>query len=146
MADIRKIGLPLWNLTSQLFVNIYMHEFDMYVKQELRVKYYIRYADDFVVLSESKKYLKNVLIKFEQFLTEKLHLQLHPDKVYIKTYSLGVDFLGWIHFPYHRVIRTSTKRKIIKSTKWYPRPSTINSYSGLLKHGNTYNLKKKLNI
>lgn len=94
----------------------------MYVKQELMVKHYIRYADDFVVLSDDKEYLKNLLKKFHIFLDQKLKLKLHPDKVYIKTYDSGVDFLGWVHFSHHRRIRTTTKRKIIKKMKWYPKP------------------------
>lgn len=140
------IGLPLGNLTSQLLVNIYMHEFDMYVKQELKVKYYIRYADDFVFLSEDKKYLEDLLPKIESFLRDKLHLSLHPNKVFIQTFSLGVDFLGWTHFPHHRTIRTTTKHRIIKNTKWYPRPETVNSYRGLLGHGNTHELQEKIGI
>lgn len=139
-------GLPLGNLTSQLLVNIYMHEFDMYMKQELREKYYIRYADDFVILSEDRKYLEKLLSKIDLFLREKLHLLLHPDKVFIQTYDSGVDFLGWTHFPYHRTIRATTKRKIIKNMQWYPRPETTNSYRGLLNHGNTHNIKKQIGI
>ena len=138
------IGLPLGNLTSQLLVNIYMHEFDMFVKQELRAKYYIRYADDFVILSDNKEYLENLLPKIEAFLKNVLHLSLHPDKVFIRPYSSGVDFLGWVHFPYHRQIRTTTKRKVIKNTKRYPTPTTVNSYRGLLGHGNTHELQKKI--
>ena len=140
------IGLPLGNLTSQLLVNIYMHEFDMYMKQGLRVKYYIRYADDFVILSEDKKYLEELLPKIESFLGDKLHLSLHPDKVFIQTYSSGVDFLGWTHFSHYRTIRTRTKRKILGSLKGYPRPETVNSYRGLLGHGNTYSIQKLAGI
>jgi retron-type reverse transcriptase len=140
------VGLPLGNLTSQLLVNIYMHEFDMYMKQELRVRHYIRYADDFVILSQDKKYLENLLSNINMFLNNTLKLHLHPDKVYIKTYASGVDFLGWVHFPYHRQIRTTTKRKMIKRLSHYPKPETVNSYRGLLMHGNTHNLQKSLNI
>lgn len=140
------VGLPLGNLTSQLLVNIYMHEFDMYMKQELRVRYYIRYADDFVILSQDKKYLENLLSNINLFLNNTLKLQLHPDKVYIKTYASGVDFLGWVHFPHYRQIRTTTKRKVIKNLRNYPKPETVNSYRGLLSHGNTYNLQKSLKI
>lgn len=140
------IGLPLGNLTSQLLVNIYMHEFDMYMKQELIVKYYIRYADDFVVLSEDRNYLKKLLPQIKSFLRDKLHLSLHPDKVFIQPYTSGVDFLGWTHFPYHRTIRTRTKRKIFKSLKGYPRPETVNSYRGLLGHGDTYSVAKSAGI
>ncbi|MBI4155621.1 MAG: group II intron reverse transcriptase domain-containing protein [Candidatus Zambryskibacteria bacterium] len=145
MADMEK-GLPLGNLTSQLLVNIYMHEFDMFMKQELRVKYYIRYADDFVILSENRKYLEELLLKIELFLRNKLYLSLHPDKVFIQTYSSGVDFLGWTHFPHHRTIRTTTKRKILKALKKFPQPETINSYKGLLGHGDTYRIQKKVGI
>jgi RNA-directed DNA polymerase len=140
------VGLPLGNLTSQLLVNVYMHEFDMYLKQELRVKYYIRYADDFVILSDDKKYLEDLLPKIHTFLNEKLKLTLHPDKVYIKTYASGVDFLGWVHFPHHRQIRTTTKRKIIRMMKGYPKRETVSSYRGLLGHGDTHILQKHLGI
>jgi len=140
------VGLPLGNLTSQLLVNVYMNEFDMFIKQELREKYYIRYADDFVILSDNKKHLEDLLLKISIFLNEKLKLKLHENKVYIKTYASGVDFLGWVHFPYHRQIRTTTKRKIIKKLKRYPKQQTITSYRGLFSHGNTYKLKKFLGL
>lgn len=140
------VGLPLGNITSQLLVNIYMHEFDMYIKQELRVRYYLRYADDFVVMSDNKEYLNGVLIKMDKFLKEKLKLNLHENKCYIKTYASGVDFLGWVHFPHYRQIRTTTKRKIIRKLKGYPKSETINSYRGLLSHGNTYKVKKLVGI
>lgn len=145
-SDEDGVGLPLGNLTSQLLVNVYIHEFDMFVKQELRVKHYIRYADDFVILSEHKAYLETLLPKFQIFLCEKLHLALHEHKTYIKTYDSGVDFLGWVHFPQHRQIRTSTKRKLIKKLQGYPKPATLSSYRGLLGHGNTHKLQKKLDL
>lgn len=140
------VGLPLGNLTSQLFVNVYMHEFDAFMKQELRVKYYLRYADDFAIMADNRKYLEELLPQIHIFLYEKPKLQMHEDKVYIKTFATGVDFLGWIHFPYHRQIRTTTKRKIMRKLKWYPKPETINSYRGLLLHGNTHKLSQKLGI
>lgn len=140
------VGLPLGNLTSQLLVNIYMHEFDMYIKQELFIKYYIRYADDFVILSDNKKYLEMLLPKINNFLFYKLKLTMHPDKVYIKTYDSGVDFLGWVHFNFHRQIRTTTKRKIVRNLKWCPKRESINSYRGLLNHGNTHKFKEGLNV
>ncbi|MDD5071580.1 MAG: reverse transcriptase/maturase family protein [Patescibacteria group bacterium] len=140
------LGLPLGNLTSQLLVNIYMHEFDIYVKQELGVKYYIRYADDFIILSDNKDYLNSLLLKISDFLQKKLKLSLHERKVCIKTYASGVDFLGWVHFPYHRQLRTATKRKIARKLKGYPKRETIISYQGLLSHGNTYKFKKRLGL
>ncbi|MEI6580930.1 MAG: reverse transcriptase/maturase family protein [bacterium] len=140
------VGLPLGNLTSQLLVNIYMHEFDVFMKQEIRAKYYLRYADDFTIFSDDKRYLEEILPKMEKFLNEKLKLKMHENKVYIKTYASGVDFLGWVHFPYHRQIRTATKRKIIRKLKGYPKSQTISSYRGLLSHGDTYKLRKSLSL
>lgn len=134
------IGLPLGNLTSQLLVNIYMNEFDQYMKRELKMKYYIRYADDFVILSEDKKYLEKLLIEISDFLTKKLKLKLHPDKVFIKTIASGVDFLGWVHFPRHRVLRTSTKRRMLKNIKENFKEESKQSYLGMLSHGNGYKL------
>ena len=118
----------------------------MYVKQELKVKYYIRYADDFVFLSDNQKYLENILPKISEFLAGKLRLKLHEHKVYIKTFASGVDFLGWIHFPYHRAIRTTTKKKVIRKMKGYPKPETITSYRGLLEHGDTYKIQKVVGL
>ena len=137
-------GLPLGNLTSQLFGNVYMHELDMYVKQGLRIKHYIRYADDFVFISESRDELEKLLSKVRNFLCSDLTLDLHKDKVFIQPYSSGVDFLGWAHFPKHRVLRTSTKRRLLRNLQWYPLRETINSYRGLLSHGNTFKIRKRL--
>ena len=134
-------GLPLGNLTSQLLVNVYMNEFDQYVKHKLKVKYYIRYADDFVLLSPSKFHLLDNIRYIECYLNQELKLSLHPDKVFIKTLSSGVDFLGWVHFPDHRVLRTVTKRRMVKNLAKNPSRETVASYLGLLKHGNTYKIQ-----
>ena len=130
-------GLPLGNLTSQLFVNIYMNEFDRFVKHTLNEKHYIRYADDFVIFSQNKNYLTLLIPRISNFLYEKLHLKLHPDKIFIKTIVSGVDFLGWVHFPVHRVLRTTTKRRMLARVN----EQNISSYFGLLKHGNTKKLQ-----
>lgn len=134
-------GLPLGNLTSQLFVNIYMNVFDQFIKHNLKAKYYIRYADDFVVFSRDKSWLEELLPKIADFLEERLKLNLHPDKIFIKTLASGVDFLGWVHFPNHRVLRTTTRRRMMKRIKTKNKPETMNSYLGLLKHGNTNKIK-----
>jgi RNA-directed DNA polymerase len=135
-----KPGLPLGNLTSQLLVNIYMNEFDQFVKHKLKAKYYIRYADDFIVLQPDKKALAVLLYRITVFLKDQLKLTLHPDKVFIKTFASGVDFLGWINFPYHRVLRTATKQRMINRLKTNQSSQTQQSYLGLLKHGNTHKL------
>ncbi|MFH1608794.1 MAG: reverse transcriptase/maturase family protein, partial [Patescibacteria group bacterium] len=141
-----KKGLPLGNLTSQLLVNVYMNEFDQFVKRKLKVEYYIRYADDFVVLSEDKKYLEDILERMQEFLENNLKLEMHPDKVFIKTIASGVDFLGWVHFTKHRVLRTSTKRRMFRKLKSNQKPETINSYLGMLRHGNSYKLGKDIKM
>ena len=142
-SDVAQRGLPLGNLTSQLLVNIYMNEFDQFIKHELKVKYYIRYADDFVILHEDKNHLNFLLQYIVVNLRENLKLELHPDKVFIKTFASGVDFLGWVHFPQHRVLRTSTKRRMLRNLrKAGEKPEVVQSYIGLLCHGNTHKLKQ----
>jgi retron-type reverse transcriptase len=143
IADMKK-GLPLGNLTSQLLVNIYMNDFDHFVKRELKVKYYIRYADDFVILNNSKNDLDKLLPRISEFLTKELKLSLHPDKVSISTFASGVDFLGWVSFPSHRVLRTSTKNRMFKKFEGELKEETVASYTGLLSHGNAHRLSNRL--
>ena len=142
--SFRPSGLPLGNLTSQIFANIYLNELDQFIKHNLKIKYYIRYADDFVILSEDKKYLEGLILKINNFLKNSLKLQMHPDKVFIKTLSSGVDFLGWINFSDHKVLRTKTKNRMFKKIKNNPSFETLNSYLGLIKHGNTFKIKENL--
>jgi len=138
-------GLPLGNLTSQLLVNVYMNEFDQFAKHKLKAKHYIRYADDFVFLSRDKEWLVSLIPRIANFLESNLALTLHPEKVYIKSFASGVDFLGWVHFPDHRVLRTATKRKMLrKIKKTNDTKETLQSYLGLLSHGNTQKLQKYL--
>ena len=139
-------GLPLGNLTSQLLVNIYMNEFDQYIKYELKVKYYIRYADDFVVFGSDRRHLTLIIKEINMFLNKELKLSLHPDKVSIKTFASGIDFLGWIHFPDHRVLRTTTERRMLKNLAQNLSAESRASYLGLLKHGNTHKMRVKFNI
>ena len=137
-------GLPLGNLTSQLFVNIYMNEFDQFMKHRMKTKYYIRYADDFVILSQDKSLLEERMIKIADFLSEELRLELHPSKIFIRTLYSGVDFLGWVNFSDHRALRTSTKRRMFKNLILNKKPEVLNSYLGLLRHGNTHKLRVAL--
>lgn len=138
--DISDVGLPLGNLTSQLLVNIYKNEFDQFVKHQLKERYYIRYADDFVFLSSDKEQLERLIPKIDIFLKEKLKLNLHPNKVFIKTFASGIDFLGWVHFSKHRILRTSTKRRMLKNIDEQTKPETIQSYLGLLRYGSGYKI------
>lgn len=140
-----KKGLPLGNLTSQLLVNVYMNEFDQFVKHKLKVKYYIRYADDFVIFSDDKSKLEKIVRYIVLFLRQKLKLELHPDKVFIQTSASGVDFLGRVHFTDHRVLRTSTKRRMFRRLAENPKEETVAAYRGLLSHGNARKLQSALN-
>lgn len=138
-------GLPLGNLTSQLLVNVYMNEFDQFVKHNLKAKYYVRYADDLVFLSHDKQWLESLLPSIAEFLHSRLALSLHPDKVYIKTFASGVDFLGWVHFLDHRVLRTVAKRKMLREIRSKSgKEETVQSYLGLLSHGNAAKLRERI--
>ncbi|MEK7149600.1 MAG: reverse transcriptase/maturase family protein [Patescibacteria group bacterium] len=144
-SDKNKVGLPLGNLTSQLFVNIYMNKFDQFVKHNLKAKYYIRYCDDFVIFSDNRGQLENYLPQINRFLLQELKLELHPQKVFIKTIASGVDFLGWVNFPDYKVLRTTTKKRMFKKLKENNnKHESVDSYLGLLSHGNTYKLKNKV--
>lgn len=136
-------GLPLGNLTSQLLVNVYMNEFDQFAKHKLKGKYYVRYADDFVFLSRDRMELETLIPKIVEFLKDTLALALHPDKVYIKTFSSGVDFLGWVHFPDHRALRSSSKRRMVRNLKEDRKEARLQSYRGMLSHGNAHKLTEK---
>jgi hypothetical protein len=123
-----------------------MNEFDQFVKRILKIKYYIRYADDFVFLSENKEELIALRPKLEIFLNEHLGLTLHPKKTFFKTLSSGVDFLGWVQFSKHRTLRTTTKRRMLKRIKQSNKPATLASYSAMLKHGNAHKLSKRAGL
>jgi len=137
------VGLPLGNLTSQLFANIYLNELDQFMKHQMKAEYYIRYADDFAIIGRDKDRLLELTPQIAGFLAEKLKLELHPDKVFLQTISSGVDFLGWVNFPHHRVLRTATKRRMLKRLKEAgDKSEVVQSYLGLLSHGNGYRLSK----
>ncbi|MCK9379356.1 MAG: RNA-directed DNA polymerase, partial [Candidatus Moranbacteria bacterium] len=107
-------GLPLGNVTSQLFANIYLNELDQFAKHKLKIRYYLRYCDDFVILSDNEEYLKSLISKISEFLKANLKLNLHPNKIIIRKFIQGVDFLGYVIFPHHKILRTKTKRRMMK--------------------------------
>lgn len=139
-------GLPLGNLTSQLLVNIYMNEFDQFAKHRIKAEFYVRYADDFVLLSEDRECLKRQISTIRDFLMERLKLELHPKKLFLETLASGVDFLGWVHFTDYRVLRTTTKRRMMKRIVIHPTKGTFASYLWVLKHGNTKKLQRELEM
>lgn len=133
-------GLPLGNLTSQLLVNAYMNEFDQLAKHKLKGRYYIRYADDFVFLSRDRAELEGLIPRISAFLGDILALSLHPHKVTISTFASGVDFLGWIHFPDHRILRGSSRRRMLRNLNIGRTEPRMQSYRGMLSHGNAEKL------
>jgi len=148
-------GLPLGNVTSQLFANVYLNEFDQFVKRVLKVKFYLRYCDDFVILGETKEELIRLLVFVHRFLAKELQVALHPRKISIRTPYQGVDFLGYVSLSGFRVLRTCTKKRIVSS---YIRDvaevkterdrerlkSIFYSYKGLLSHCRGYHIWCKL--
>ena len=148
--------MPIGNLTSQLFANIYLNELDQFVKHELRVKYYARYTDDFVIVSENPEYLKSLIPKISGFLHARLALYLHPNKVFIRKYRQGIDFLGYVVIPNHIAVRTKTKRRIFRKfrakvagfrTETITKASllgSLNSYLGVLSHADALELAEEL--
>lgn len=143
-SDTPGVGLPLGNLTSQLFINVYMNEFDQFIKHKLKYRYYLRYADDWAILSEDRELLTSLISQIDLFLKEKLHFTLHPDKIVLKTYASGVDFLGWVHFPKYRVLRTKTRNRMMRRLKEHPTNETLQSYLGLLSYGDAFKISEEL--
>lgn len=144
--------MPIGNLTSQLFANIYLNEFDQFVKHILKVKRYARYTDDFVIIARDHEYLQNLLPPIRDFLWHELKLELHPSKVTIRKYRQGADFLGYVVLPHHIALRTRTKKRMFR--KMQERlavyqsggisraafEGALHSYLGVLSHADAHDL------
>lgn len=142
-------GIPLGNYTSQLFSNIYLDSLDQYIKRELRIKYYIRYADDFFILDGNRENLEFYFNNISKFLNSSLKLEINKTKIFFKKWHSGVDILGYLSFPYFRLLRTKTKKRIFRKSKqaviedkvkFYE--SSLQSYFGILKHCNSNKIMK----
>lgn len=150
-------GLPIGNLTSQIFANVYLNALDHFIKHDLGIRYYGRYVDDFVLAHPNHDYLKGLILEIANFLQIELKLTLHPRKIYLQHFSKGVHFLGMMIKPnfiksgkrlsgnFYNAIQK--KNEIIKNH--YPNynerqqfMSSINSYLGILSHYNTYQLRQ----
>lgn len=138
-------GIPLGNLTSQIFANIYMHELDAYMKHVLKARFYIRYADDGVIVDSSKRHLIDLIMPIGDFLQKGLLLSLHPRKVTVRKLSWGIDFLGYIVLPHYVLPRTKTKRRLLKRIRTAGHSESANqmiqSYLGYLSHAEAYRLQ-----
>ena len=129
-------GIPLGNVTSQLFANIYLHELDWFMKQTLGVRRYIRYCDDFVVVSHDKQYLESLIEPIRIFLGIVLKLELHPHKVTVCSWEQGIDFLGSVFRPHAITLRTKTKRRMVARVT----QRNLSSYMGICAHADAYRL------
>lgn len=151
----RNKGLPIGNLTSQFFANVYLNNLDHFIKEDLGFHRYVRYVDDFVVLDEDKEKLKLTIIKIDNFLNNKLQLKLSPNKTYLKSINTGIDFLGYYVKPTHTLVRRKVVRRfknklyLIKRSEdnFLPLESIpmIKSYLGHFIHANSFNLINKIN-
>lgn len=133
-----------------------MNEFDQFIKHILKVKNYIRYTDDFLIISENKNYLQELIPEIKSFLLENLKLNLHPQKVTVTKHIQGIDFLGYIIFPHYRLLQKKTKKRIIRKLQYriklYKQNSisrkslnqTFQSYLGVLSHADEYRFTEHL--
>ncbi len=144
--------MPLGNLTSQFFANLYLNELDYFIKHKLKSKYYIRYVDDFVILHNSKSQLEEWKKEINLFLDKELKLKLHPDKSRIIPLSRGIDFVGFRIFYHHKLLRKRNIRKIQKKIDRYKNKrlsyekliESFNGWYAYAKWANTHNLSKEL--
>lgn len=112
-------GMPLGNLTSQFFANVYLHELDYFIKNKLKAKYYIRYVDDFVILHKSKEQLEIWKKDINKFLRNKLKLELHKQKSRVISLSKGIDFVGFRNFYHFRLLRKRNIRNMQRKIRFY---------------------------
>lgn len=151
----RRRGIPIGNLTSQFFANIYLNDLDHYVKEVLKCRYYIRYVDDITILDDSKEKLWEIKGAIEKYL-EKERLKLHPRKSFIFPVSIGADLLGYKVFPTHRLLRKDTCMRFIRRLKkasllykkgllkWEDINRSVQRWLGHAKHADTYGLRKDI--
>jgi hypothetical protein len=151
-------GIPIGNLTSQLFANIYLNELDHFVKRELHEKYYLRYMDDFLILGVDKQHLRDDKECIERFLRDRLGLTMHPKKADISPMDKGIDFLGYVLRGGERHLRKSTVKRFMKKKRRYEAmvknggleesslESTCLSWRGYAKFADSYKLMEKLGM
>lgn len=153
--DENSKGIPIGNYTSQFFANIYLDKLDHFIKEKLRVKYYVRYMDDFILLLKNKEEAKQMLEEIKSFLTDKLDLELNKKTRYYPN-KQGIDFCGYKIYETHIKIRKRSIKKIKNKIKIWNKQYAMNkldfhnfllcfnSFKGHIKHANCYNLYNKL--
>jgi len=145
-------GLPIGNLTSQFFANLYLNEQDQFVKHKLKCRYYIRYVDDFIILDESREKLYQIKQSIEEFLQQRMLLELHQNKWRIEDTEKGIDFLGYVVKKTHILVRKRVIKNLKKKLYQFQKDPTdrtyilscINSYYAHFRHADSYKLRKSL--
>lgn len=137
-------GLPIGNYLSQYFANYYLTYFDHWIKEEKHVKYYFRYADDLVILSDNKEYLHELLCEIRSYLTDNLHLQVKGNYQVFPVESRGIDFVGYVFRHTHIRLRKSIKQNFARMIARNRNQKSISSYYGWACHCNSKHLLKKL--
>jgi len=140
-------GMPLGNLTSQLFANIYMNPLDQFVKRKLKAKYYLRYADDFLLLSTEPSELFGYFVEINNFLEERLKLNIHPDKVYLRKLEWGIDFVGYVARPHYNFPRQKTLKRILTKIAHSDEETLLRSmpsYLGYVRYVSSYEARQKM--
>lgn len=137
-------GLPIGNYLSQYFANFYLTYFDHWIKQDRLVKYYFRYADDLVILSDNKPYLHQLLFDIRLYLQENLKLELKHNYQIFPVDSRGIDFVGYVFYHTHVRLRKTIKQNFARMLSKNPNQASIASYRGWLKHCNAINLSNTL--
>lgn len=110
----RTKGIPLGNVTSQLFANAYLDRFDHFVKEELKMQWYLRFCDDFIIVHHNREMFETALPKIAFYLDAECALCLHPKKISLRKLSHGIDFVGQALRPHYRIVRTKTKRRLFR--------------------------------
>ena len=144
------LGLPIGNLTSQLYSNVYMNPFDQFVKRDILCEHYGRYVDDSAMVDACREWLLDQVPKVREFLADELGLQLHMGKLHVREVSQGVEFLGAFVKPYRDYISNKTLVRIEQNVKTIDlrdighAEASINSYLGVLSHSASYNIRHHL--
>lgn len=137
-------GIPIGNYLSQYFANFYLCYFDHWIKQELQIAHYFRYADDIVILSNSKPHLHTVLAQIKCYLNNNLKLQVKDNYQIFPVAQRGIDFVGYKFYHTHVLLRKSIKKRFAKALSKRQNKQTIAAYYGWAKHCNSKNLLSKL--
>ncbi|MNR07043.1 reverse transcriptase [compost metagenome] len=137
-------GLPIGNYLSQYFANFYLTYFDHWIKEQKGVKYYFRYADDIVILSNNKPHLHEILFDIKQYLSTNLKLQVKGNYQVFPVEARGIDFVGYKFYHTHTLLRKSIKKRFAKAVSKTKNKAIIAAYNGWAKHCDSKHLLKKL--